>query len=178
MVKLGCLYSVTVSHLKTSQRILPTRVFLSFFKQWGIYIGQGIIALLGLIGAGYIAGIPRNSYNAAIVDVIIVGYFATAGVWRRLRPRSKLAMEYARRAYRSAAWILTVGVATIAPTVYALLPFLGQAGDIVQNTALVIGILSFVTLLGIIMSIADGFKQSEDEIIKKFEAENPQKVTG
>ena len=87
-------------------------------------------------------------------------------------------MEYARRAYRSAAWILTVGVATIAPTVYALLPFLGQAGDIVQNTALVIGILSFVTLLGIIMSIADGFKQSEDEIIKKFEAENPQKVTG
>jgi hypothetical protein len=126
----------------------------------------------GTCGTGFIGGIPRNSFNAVAVDAIILAYFISASVWRRLRPRSKFALEYARRAYRLAAWTLTVVVATIAPPVYALLPFLGKAGDLFQNIVFVIGLGVFLSLLGLIMGLADTFKQSEDEVVKKFEAGN------
>ncbi len=143
-----------------------------FLKQDGIYVGQGIIVLLGLIGTGFIGGIPRNSFNAVAVDAIILAYFISASVWRRLRPRSKFALEYARRAYRLTAWTLTVVVATVAPSVYALLPFLGKAGDLFQNIVFVIGLGVFLSLLGLTVGLADTLKQSEDEIVKKFEAGN------
>jgi hypothetical protein len=127
-----------------------------------------------LIGTGFIAGTPRNSFNAVVVDAIILGYFMSARVWRKLRPRSNLALEYARRAYRLAAWALTVVVATIASSVYVLLPFLGKAGDLFQNIALMIGLGVFLTLLGMIIDLADSFKQREDEMVKTFAAGNLQ----
>ncbi len=75
-----------------------------------------------------------------------------------------------------AAWTLTVAVATIAPSVFVLLPFLGKAGDLFQNIALVIGLGVFLSLLGRITGLADTFKKSEDEMVKKFENENPKKT--
>ncbi len=134
---------------------------------------QGVIALLSLIGTGYINGIPSNSSRAFVVDAGIGAFYASAWLLRRVRPRSRPVLEYARRAYRLLQWTFTVVAAAIAPSVLPLIPFLGKLNDLKQNVALVIGVLVFLALLGNITAFANIFKNWEDDMVKKFEAENP-----
>lgn len=149
------------------------RIFVLFLKGWGVYIAQGIILLMGLIGAGYIEGIPIDSTRAYVVDAGIGGFFVSALILRRRRPSSRMTLEYARRAYRLPAWTLTVAAAVIARPVLAVIQYLGTLNGFYQNLALAIGILAFLALLGTLVSFADSFKKQEDEMVKEFEAKNP-----
>src|SRR3989442_6582538 len=91
--------------------------FRFFLKRWGVDTVQRIIIVLSVIGTSYVEGIPKDYFRAFVVDAGLLAFFASAKILRRKRPRSKIVLEYARRAYRLAQWIFPVAAASIAPSV-------------------------------------------------------------
>src|SRR5712664_735912 len=126
-------------------RVTIGRFLTRFVKSWAIDIAQGTLAILGLIGAGYIGEIPRESYYAYLADGLILGYFSSALAYRRLRPKSEWALEYAKRFYRFIQWFITIIAAIVAAVVLNFAPLLGLTGAI--GKLVIGGVIVLLTLL-------------------------------
>lgn len=126
------------------------------------------MAVLGLIGAGYVEDIPRNSFYAYAADIIIFVLFGTAFTFRRLFPKSRLSLEYAKRFYAVIQWLIAAVIVVLSPIVLTFTPYLTIAG-IVPKLAIAIVIIIWLSSVGIWFNLSDSFKEKEEGMVARYE---------